>query len=108
MHDKVEEMTVDLELRVRKIVDARAAVENVTMVLKELDANLTNGQGAIMPTQSTLGASQLREKRRRVNVDLSDDEAGDEDTGPTAPLGVFKQKVDIFHSEYENSSLRHR
>lgn len=108
MRGKVVEMTADLELRVRKIVDARAAVENVAMVLKELDANLTNGQGAIVPTQSTLGASQLRQKRRRANADLSDDEDGNEDVDPTGPLVVFQQKVDNFYSEYDDSSLRHR
>lgn len=108
MQENVAELTAELEQRVRKIVDARAAVENVTTVLRELDANLSSGQGAIAPTQSTLGASQLREKRRRPNVNLSDEEDEDEEPNAMGPLGVFKQKIDKFHSEYENSSMRYR
>lgn len=107
MRDNVAELTADLEQRVRKIVDAKAAVENVTMVLRELDTNLSNGQGVIAPTQSTLGASQLREKRPRPNVDLSDEDE-DEEPISVGPLGVFRQKIDNFRSEYENSSMRHR
>lgn len=109
LRGNVEEMTAELERRVRKIVDAKAAVENVATVLRELDVNLSSGQGVVAPTQSTLGASQLREKRRRPNVDLSDEE---DEVGETAnsmgPLGVFKRKIDGFRSEYENSSMRHR
>ena len=116
MRENVAKLTAEMEQRVRKIVDARASVENVSTVLRELDANLSNGQGVIAPTQSTLGASQLRgEKRhRRANVDLSDEEDEEEveeeepHPNPTGPLGVFKQKIDRFHSEYENSSMRHR
>lgn len=110
MRENAAGLTAELEQRVRKIVDAKAAVENVTVVLRELDANLSNGQGVVAPTQSTLGASQLREKRRRPNVNLSDDveEEEDEATSPTGPLGLFKKKIGSFNSEYENSSMRHR
>lgn len=108
MRENVAGLTAELEQRVRKIVDARAAVENVATVLRDLDANLSsNGQGTMAPTQSTLGASQLREKRRRPNVNLSDEEE-EEEPGPMGPLGGFKQKIDKFHSEYENLSMRHR
>ncbi len=114
MRVQVAEMTQDLEQRIRKIVDAKAAVEAAATALKELDTNLSNGRGTIAPTQSTLGASQLRDKRRRANVDLSDDEdegeneGEDEITGSTGPLGVLKRKMTDFQSEYENSSMRHR
>ena len=108
LQESVAELTAALEQRVRKIVDAKAAVENVTTVLRELDSNLSNAQGVIAPTQSTLGASQLREKRRRPNVDLSDEEDEAEQSSPRGPLGAFKHKIDNFHSEYENSSKRHR
>ena len=111
MRDNVAEMTADLEQRIRQVVDAKVAVDNVATVLRELDANLSsNGQGMIAPTQSTLGASQLRDiRRRRPNVDLSDaDEDENEDASRGGLLGKFKQKVDNFHSEYENLSMRHR
>jgi mRNA (guanine-N7-)-methyltransferase len=114
MRVHVAEMTQDLEQRIRKIVDAKAAVEAAATALKELDTNLSNGRGTIAPTQSTLGASQLREKQRRANVDLSDDEdegeieGEDEVTGSRGPLGVLKRKMMDFQSEYENSSMRHR
>lgn len=108
MRENAAELTAELEQRVRKIVDAKAAVENVTTVLRELDANLSNGQGVVAPTQSTLGASQLRENGRRPNVNLSDEEDEAEELSPAGPLGVLKQKIDKFHSEYENTSMRHR
>lgn len=108
MRENVAELTAELEQRVRKIIDARAAVENVTSVLRELDTNLSNGQGVIAPTQSTLGASQLREKRRRPNVNLSDEEDDGEESNSMGPLGVFRQKIESFHTEYEGSSMRHR
>lgn len=116
MQETVAEMTADLEQLVRKIVDAKANVDHTTTVLSEIDANVSsNGQGIVAPTQSTLGASQLREKkRRRPHVDLSDEEEeedGDEGTlaaGPAGPLNVFKRKTAEFASEYENSSMRNR
>lgn len=107
MRGNVTKMTTELEQRIRKIVTAKTVVKNVANVLREFDANLSNGQGTIALTQSMFGASQLREKQRRSNVNLSDEE--DKKSRSTArPLRVFKQKINNFHFEYENSFMRYR
>lgn len=75
----VEGMTDRMEQSVRMIIDARAAVEGVDTALRELDTNISAGGGAVAPTQSTLGASQFRHKRRKPEAEPDDDEDEDED-----------------------------
>lgn len=50
MRKNVADFTTELKLRVRKIIDAKAAMDNVTTVLKKLDVNLSNDQSVIALT----------------------------------------------------------
>lgn len=109
MRSNVEGMTTRLEEGVRKIIDAKAAVEGIQSALKELHTNVVSSQGVVQPSQNTLGTSQPTQKRRRRAVELSDDDSkSEEDSNQFQPLGHFKRKITEFTSEYENLSMRNR
>ena len=114
---KADEMTGRLEEGVRKIIDSDAEVEGVERALKELQDNVSTGRGRIVPTQSTLGASQFRSNDRRRRGDTQDEGDGDSEFGddPNRPLGdqenivgVLKRKVADQKSEYEALSMAQR
>lgn len=109
-------MTGELEESVRKIIDAGAEVEGVEDALRELQENVTDGRGRIVPTQSTLGANQSRPNngRRRQGAG-SDDEESEGDDGATQPIGendsligVLRRKVAEQKAAYQASSMAHR
>ena len=107
MREKVDEMTSRMEESVRKVIDARAIVASVELALRELDTNVAAGNGAIAPTQSTLGASQFRQRRRVQGEDAdSEDESSQEViVGPTS---LLKRKITEQQTEYEGLSMRDR
>ena len=106
---RTEEMTEKLEGRVRIIIDSSAEADNVDRALKELQENIVDGRGRIIPTQSTLGASQFRQERvrRRQGADL-DDEEGEEEVETDSPMDVLKRKIADKHLEYEALSMAQR
>ena len=100
-----EEMTARLEAGVRKVIDSGEQVKGVEEALRELDANITAGRGVVASTQSTLGASQfIQSKRRRGDVE-DDDE--DEEMGEGA-VQVLKQKIWGHQAAYQASSMTDR
>lgn len=113
---QTDEMTGKLERGVRNIIDASADVESMEKALKELQENVREGGGRVVPTQSTLGASYNRPARggRRQRID-SDDEGSDADDDITQPIakdesaiGVLKRKVADQQSEYQAMSMARR
>ena len=109
MKSTVEEMTTWLEEGIRKIIDAKAAVENIQGALKELHTNVVSSQGAAPASQTTLGASQPGQKRRRQTMDTNDDDSNVEEAlTQVQPFGLLKQKIIEFSSEYENLSLQNK
>ncbi len=115
MKHEVKEMTGRMEQSMRMIIDAKAAVDGVEGALKELDANITAGRSAVAPTQSTLGASQFRQKGRKRGAESDDDES--EESGDEVPasqvLGdgpaiLWKKKVAEDNYTYEGLSMHNR
>lgn len=113
----VEGMTDNLEASMRKMIDAKAAVETIEVVLQDLSENVASGRGAVIPTQSTLGASQFRQKRRRRRgsgsasaQSESEELVGEEDSSQPQPqpLGTLKRKMTQHYSDYGNLSMSHR
>ena len=114
LRGEVEDMTSRIEQSVRMVIDSKAAVEEVEKSLKELDANITAGRGAIAPTQSTLGASQFRQRRRKRRAESDDndeEEESENDAGASQVIGdgpalLLKQKVAEHKSAYEEMSMQ--
>lgn len=104
----VDEMTGSLEESVRKIIDAKAAVEGTEVALKDLSANISNGGGAVMPTQSTLGASQFTQKKRRRDPDSDGEDSDDQDDSNPCPSGLLKRKMKEYNSNYQTLSMRNK
>ena len=120
MRQKVEDMTRKMEESVRGIIDAKAAVEGVGIVLGEVATNVVQGNGAVSATQSTLGASQFRQGRRRRGgggAQVNDDdegsefedepsqENGQENVGPTR---LLQRKLEDHKMRYDRLPLRSR
>lgn len=109
MRVTVDKMTSNLEESVRKTIDAKAAVEGIEVALREVSANISSGGGAVVPTQSTLGASQFRpRKRQRDAGSESEDSDGLQDSNPAHPSGLLKRKMTEYNSNYQNISLRNK
>lgn len=113
-HD-VKEMTGRMEQSMRMIIDAKAAVDGVEGALKELDANIMAGRGAVAPTQSTLGASQFRQKGRKRGVESDDEESEQsEDEVPASqalgdgPTIWWRRKAAENSDTYEGLSMHNR
>ena len=114
LRDETDSITTQLEGSVRKIIDASAEVEGVEQALTELNANVAAGRGQIVPTQSTLGASQFRQQRRRRVADESDEDSEFENddsqqagNGDSA-LDVLKRKIDEQRAAYTSMSMAER
>lgn len=109
---KADEMTGRLEENVRKIIDSGVEVENVERALRELQENVTEGRGRFLPTQSTLGASQLRRLRQGANADDEENEFADDTSQPIgendSAVGVLKRKIADQHTTYEAMSMTKR
>ncbi|KAL6714281.1 hypothetical protein ACLMJK_007704 [Lecanora helva] len=107
---KTDEMTGKLESSVRMIIDSSAKVENTDRALRELQNNITEGRGRILPTQSTLGASyRPNSVRRPQGVDSSDEENNEgEEEEEVSPADALKQKIADKHSAYQSLSLVQR
>ena len=114
-------LTDAMEEGIRKVIDARAAVEATETALKEIRGNVAAGGGTAALTQSTLGASQFRKgrkRRRREDVDDDDeeedeeedeqDEEGDSQVGGSGPTVLLKRKLKQHEENYENLPLRTR
>ena len=113
MKNDTDKMTHNLEASVRRIIDASAEVEGVEKALRELNANVASNRGNVAPTQSTLGASQFRQKRRRRDADLDDEDSEVEDDttqtdGDRGVIEVLKSKIAEQRSAYQNSSMADR
>ena len=115
MKAQVEEMTERMEASVRNIIDNQATVEGTEKALKEVGQNVAAGGGAVAPTQSTLGASQFRQRRRRrgAGVDEDDSDFDDatsqgEDQENAGLSGLLSRKIAEQKSRYENLSMRDR
>jgi len=113
---QTDEMTGKLEGGVRYIIDASAEVESMEKALRELQENVTEGRGRVVPTQSTLGASYDRSAHggRRQGID-SDDEGSDFQDDTTQPIGedesvmgILKRKVADQLSAYQAMSMARR
>lgn len=109
MRVMVDQMTRSLEESVRKMIDGKAAVDGIEAALREISTNISSGGGVVVPTQSTLGASQFRPSKRQRDPD-SDGEDSDsqEDSNQTHPLGLVKRKMTEYNSNYQNLSMRHK
>lgn len=109
MREVVDKMTSSLEESVRKAIDAKAAVEGIEVALREVGANISSGGGAVVPTQSTLGASQFRQRKRQRDAGSeSEDSDGQQDSNPAHPLGLLKRKMTEYNSSYQNISMRNK
>ena len=115
---QTDEVTGKLEESVRMIIDTSAEVEGFERALKELQESVAEGGGRIMPTQSTLGASQYRsnQDRKRQEVDVEvDDSDNDLNHDTTLPVGEnesatgsLKRKLVEYKSEYDAMSMSSR
>ncbi len=118
MEQQVHDLTAKMEEGVRRVIDAKAAVEGVEKALVEVSTNIAQGNGAVAATQSTLGASQFRQGRRRrprggAQVDDEgsefEDEPSQENEQETAgPAHVLKKKMEDQKTRYDSLPLRHR
>lgn len=108
MRVTVDEMTGSLEESVRKMIDAKAAVEGIELALRDISANVASGGGAVVPTQSTLGASQFRQSKRQRDPDSDGEDSDDQDSNQTHPMGLLKRKMTEYNSNYQNLSMRHK
>ena len=107
MRVMVDEMTSSLEQSLRKAIDAKVVLDRVEVALREISANISSGAGAVVPTQSTLGASQFRQRKRQRDADSEGEDSNDqEDANPAHPLGLIKRKMMEHNSNYENLSMR--
>lgn len=106
---QTEELTGRLESGVRKIIDAKFEVQGVEKALKELESNVANNRGAIAPTQSTLGASQLRSNQRRRGGDSDDEDSEVENNTQSAgAMDFIKRKVTEQNTAYKNETMSFR
>ena len=110
--ERTDELTGRLESGVRKIIDAKFEVEGVEKALRELETNVANNRGAIAPTQSTLGASQFRNRRGRGgNADDEDGEFEDDTQSGGengSAMDFIKRKMREQKSTYENETMSFR
>ena len=110
---QTDDLTARLESGVRRVVDAKFEVHSFEKALKDLESNVANNRGAIMPTQSTLGASQFRPSRRRRGGDENDEDSEFEDDTQSAGqtegvLDFIKRKIGEENSTYQNESMSSR
>ncbi|MCJ1417381.1 hypothetical protein MMC32_003724 [Xylographa parallela] len=110
MKAEVQDLTAKMEQKVRATIDAEAHVQAVEDGLGEVHGNVVAGGGIIAPTQSTLGASQFRQRRRVVGSDSEEEDdvnsdGGQENVGPT---GLLKRKLEEHDTRYEGLTLRTR
>ena len=110
LRQATEDITSKLDEKVRDIIDAKTEVASVTRALQELEANVVNNEGAVAPTQSTIGASQFRSSRRRLHGEADDEEYEDShDQGKLLNLAeTLKRKNSEQQAEYQSSSLAER
>ena len=109
------DMTQILDQKVRDVIDARAEVEGVERALRELEANAAANRGVLAPTQSTLGASQFREPKRRRRGAEADEEGEEDDEENYQPVmqgygavEVLKRKIAEHRQAYQAESMAER
>ncbi|MCJ1436000.1 hypothetical protein MMC27_005378 [Xylographa pallens] len=110
MKAEVQDLTTKMEQKVRETIDAEAHVQAVEEVLGEVQGNVVAGGGIIAPTQSTLGASQFRQRRRAVGSDSEEEDDATSDGGQehVGPTGLLKRKLEEHDTRYEGLTLRTR
>ncbi|KAI9878598.1 MAG: hypothetical protein M1830_000458 [Pleopsidium flavum] len=116
MRERVGGMTDKMEEGVRRIIDAKAAVDGVENALVEVAGNVARGNGAVAATQSTLGASQFRQGRRRRGGGQDDDEGSDFEDEPSqedgqenvGPTQALQKKLEDQNLRYDRLPLRNR
>lgn len=125
--EKVDGLTVEIEGKLRKLIDAQARLGGRVGGLKEVVGqiernNAESGGEAGKGTQSTLGASQFRGRRTRgVEEEEEEEEENDEDSGahagrqdqgsvgggPGVPV-LLKQKMEEWEKSYNAMSMGDR
>ena len=110
MKAEVHDLTTRMEEKVRENIDAGAHLQAVEEALGEVHGNVAAGGGLIAPTQSTLGASQFRQRRRVVggDSDEEDDASPDEGQENVGPSGLLKRKLEEHDTRYGALTLRTR
>ena len=112
MRQETEEMTVNLDQKIRDVIDSRAKIDGVEKILKELDSNVAANRGNLAPTQSTLGASQFRGPKRRLIASESDEEPDEDDSQLSmegnGPILVLKRRIAEHDHAYHAESLTAR
>ena len=113
MKAEAKDLTMKMEGKVREIIDAEAHVQALEEVLGEVHGNVVAGGGIVAPTQSTLGASQFRQKKRAAGSDSEEEEednyAGiDGSQGNVGPSGLLKRKLEEHDTRYGSLTLRTR
>ncbi|KAL2044665.1 hypothetical protein N7G274_002439 [Stereocaulon virgatum] len=114
MRRNVDDMTERLDASVRKIIDASAEVEGMERALRGLLEDVSNTGSYGGATQSTVGASQARPRRRRQGVGSDDEESdfGDEATQIVgvndSVMAALKQKIAEQRAAYQKMSMSHR
>ena len=110
MTAEVRELTTKMEGKVRETIDAEAHVQAVEEVLGEVQGNVVAGGGVIAPTQSTLGASQFRQRRRAIGSDSEGEDDADSDGAQenVGPTGLLKRKLEEHDTRYKGLTLRTR
>ena len=113
--ERADAQTGRIEQGVRGLIDAQARVEAVEAALGEVHGNVVAGGGLVAPTQSTLGASQFRQAKRRrvVSGDGNDSEEDGSEDGEGAGENIsitaaLKKTIEEHESRYQNMSLRTR
>ena len=112
LQQDTEEMTLKLDQKVRDIIDAGMEIEGVQNALRELDENSAANRGNVLPTQSTLGASQFRGPKRARNTEADEDEDDMDDSqlpvqGDGA-VALFKRKMVEHNNAYQAESMTRR
>ncbi|MCJ1392883.1 hypothetical protein MMC18_005755 [Xylographa bjoerkii] len=107
---EANDLTMKMEGKVRDIIDIEAHVQAVEEVLGEVHGNVVAGGGIIAPTQSTLGASQFRQRRRAAGSDTEeeDDASLDGAQENIGPAGLLKRKLEEHDERYGGLPLRTR
>jgi len=113
VRQKTDDVTDRLEEGIRKIIDAGAEAEEMEKALQQLQENVANGGGRVAPTQSTLGASYNRPRRRQgAGLDDEDSDFEEDDAGMVgendSAMAVLKSKIGEQRAAYQNMSMSSR
>ena len=112
LQQDTEDVTSKLDQKVRDIIDTGMEIDGVQNALKELDENVAANRGNLLPTQSTLGASQFRGPKTTRSTEVDGDESGLDESqlavqGDGA-IAMFKRKIVEHNNAYQAESMTKR